>query len=130
MNHSSYAESRVLLHCCITLFLSVVFFFPSSDLFGQCQDPDSYDIPNPLDDPKCDVTSGDCTSKDLEIVGAFLEIGGGGCNSCDQGDTVTANLYLTIINNTGSTRTSFAIFGTLRTTEPDNTTTSCPISAG
>ena len=51
-----------------------------------------------------------CTSGDLEVVGAFLT--GGSC-SCSTTGTQTATLNMSINNKTGSTRTSFAFFGTL-----------------
>ncbi|MDH3796807.1 MAG: hypothetical protein OER83_08035, partial [Flavobacteriaceae bacterium] len=100
-------------------FLTLAFFaFFTFTGFSQ-QPTDPSDIPNPLDDPSCTVTSGDCTSKDLELVGAFLDIETTECNSCDEGDQVVANLYLSINNTTGSTRTSFAVFGNLTITDPN-----------
>ncbi|NND16780.1 MAG: hypothetical protein HKN89_10725, partial [Eudoraea sp.] len=94
-------------------------FFSIFTLTGFSQQPaDPLDILNPLDNPSCTVTSGDCTSKDLELVGAFLDIDTAGCNSCDEGEQITATLYLSINNTTGSTRTSFAVFGNLTTTDP------------
>ena len=59
-----------------------------------------------------------CTSKDLSIVGAFLT--GGSC-ACSATGTQTATLNMTINNTTGSTRTSFAFFGTLVQTDPNGT---------
>ncbi|MEN9910169.1 MAG: hypothetical protein RLZZ540_3328, partial [Bacteroidota bacterium] len=53
-----------------------------------------------------------CTSKDLELVGASLS-GGGLCNSCPTNTTITRSLTVSINNTTGSTRTSFAFWGTL-----------------
>ncbi|MCF6130590.1 hypothetical protein L1S35_12975, partial [Flavobacterium sp. AS60] len=53
-----------------------------------------------------------CTSKDLEVVAATLT-GGGPCNSCPTPTTITRNLMLGINNTTGSTRTSFAFWGTI-----------------
>src|SRR5687767_14104853 len=66
-----------------------------------------------------------CTSKDLEVVGAFLT-----ANQCicTGGQTTTATLNMTIINKTGSIRTSFAFFATLVKTNPDGTTSSQLIS--
>ncbi len=52
---------------------------------------------------------GDCTSKDLEVLDAFLQ-GGDLCTTCQPGDIQTLNLMLVIRNNTGSTRTSTGIF--------------------
>ncbi|WP_409024896.1 beta strand repeat-containing protein, partial [Flavobacterium sp.] len=57
-------------------------------------------------------TNTSCTSKDLEVVAATLS-GGGVCNSCPTPTTITRNLMLGINNTTGSTRTSFAFWGTL-----------------
>ncbi len=63
---------------------------------------------------------GSCTSKDLELVGAALP-GVAPCNSCVSGSQVTRTLYLTINNKTGSTRTSFAYWGTLEVYNDDGT---------
>ncbi|QHL87457.1 hypothetical protein GU926_08400 [Nibribacter ruber] len=51
-----------------------------------------------------------CTSKDLELVDAFLDVSA--CQACEPGDVITAPLLLSIANKTGSTRTSFAFWGT------------------
>jgi hypothetical protein len=59
-------------------------------------------LPN-LDADTCGNTQ--CTSKDLEIVGAYLETDG--CLQCSCGEQVTANLKLRIKNKTGSYRVSF-----------------------
>ena len=96
-----------------------------SNIFAQCQAPDPFDIPNPLDDPNCPVN---CSSNDLKIVSAFLDIVGSGCNACNEGEPVTAELFLSINNSTGSTRTSFAIFGSLQITTPEGDIIICPIS--
>ncbi|WP_309612637.1 gliding motility-associated C-terminal domain-containing protein [Flavobacterium sp.] len=53
-----------------------------------------------------------CTSGDLTLVGATLS-GGDLCNSCPTATTITRTLTLSINNTTGSTRTSFAFWGTL-----------------
>ena len=53
-----------------------------------------------------------CTSGDLRLVGATLS-GGGLCNSCPTPTQITRTLTLSINNTTGSTRTSFAFWGTL-----------------
>ena len=53
-----------------------------------------------------------CTSKDLEVVGAFIE-GVDECFTCTPGTTITKNLFLSIINKTGSVRPAFAFFGTI-----------------
>ena len=53
-----------------------------------------------------------CTSKDLELVMAKLT-GGDLCNSCVTGTTLTRTLTLGVNNTTGSTRTSFAFWGTI-----------------
>ncbi|MDH3699510.1 MAG: hypothetical protein OEQ81_12665, partial [Flavobacteriaceae bacterium] len=92
-----------------------------------CIPTDPLDIPNPLHDETCTTTADNCTSKDLELVGAFLDIGNG-CNSCDSGEEITATLYLSINNTTGSERTSFAVFGDLVTTDPLGNETTCTIS--
>ena len=54
-----------------------------------------------------------CTSKDLEVVGATLT-GGDVCNTCTPGTTITRTLTLAINNTTGSNRTAFAFWGTLK----------------
>ncbi len=53
-----------------------------------------------------------CTSKDLTLVSATLP-GMDICNTCTPGDSVKRTLQLAIFNKTGSTRTSFAFWGTL-----------------
>src|SRR5215203_1998482 len=53
-----------------------------------------------------------CTSKDLEVVDAFIE-GVDNCFTCTAGTTVTKNLIVKIANKTGSERTSFAVFANL-----------------
>ncbi len=112
------------------LFLLFLFIgLTTFSVSGQtCPGPDPLDILNPIvHEPDCFITSGDCTSKDLELVSAFLDIGDT-CNSCDEGETITAELFLSINNTTGSTRTSFAIFGNLEVVAPDGTSVLCPIS--
>src|SRR5262250_1858392 len=52
-----------------------------------------------------------CTSKDLTLVRAVLPVNPGE-NICTCGGTRTLKLY--IYNKTGSTRTSFAFWGTLK----------------
>ena len=61
-----------------------------------------------------------CTSKDLELVGASLPPPGN--DPCACGGTRT--LMLTIANKTGSTRTSFALWGTLKIYDSDGIETS------
>ncbi|WP_413998983.1 gliding motility-associated C-terminal domain-containing protein [Flavobacterium sp. W1B] len=53
-----------------------------------------------------------CTSKDLSLAGASLS-GGDLCNSCPVATSINRTLTLSIDNTTGSTRTSFAFWGTL-----------------
>ncbi|QIL74795.1 T9SS type A sorting domain-containing protein [Hymenobacter sp. HDW8] len=50
-----------------------------------------------------------CTSKDLELVSARLNVPA--CQSCEANSLITAPLLLAIDNKTGSTRTSFAFWG-------------------
>lgn len=54
------------------------------------------------------VSAGSCTSKDLELLGAYLQ----GSDSCNPSEG-PKKLYLIIRNKTGSTRTSFAVWGKL-----------------
>jgi hypothetical protein len=58
-----------------------------------------------------------CTSNDLEVISVTL-VGGDPCNSCTPGTIVTRTLRLGIINKTGSTRTTFAYWGTLEEYNP------------
>ena len=53
-----------------------------------------------------------CTSKDLMLVAAKLETGST-CVDCSVTPKITGQLILSIDNKTGSTRTSFAFWGTL-----------------
>jgi hypothetical protein len=66
-----------------------------------------------------------CTSKDLELVSATLPVNPGE-NACTCGGTRT--LQLAIANKTGSTRTSFAFWGSLEITHTDGTTTTTSIN--
>jgi hypothetical protein len=61
-----------------------------------------------------------CTSGDLILVGATLP-GSDLCNTCVAGLTTSRTLYLSINNKTGSTRTSFAFWGTLEIYNADGT---------
>ncbi|HWJ02416.1 MAG TPA: hypothetical protein VNU93_01980, partial [Verrucomicrobiae bacterium] len=54
-----------------------------------------------------------CVSKDLEVVRAYIT-GVPQCQTCTPGTTVTTTITLEIANKTGSTRTSFALFGTFQ----------------
>ncbi|MFM2156522.1 MAG: hypothetical protein RL516_1271 [Bacteroidota bacterium] len=54
-----------------------------------------------------------CTSNDLSLVGITLT-GGNLCNTCTPGTTLTRTVNFAINNKTGSTRTSFAFWGTLQ----------------
>ena len=56
--------------------------------------------------------SSSCTSKDLTLTGASLP-GTDVCSTCTPGQPVSRMLHLSIYNKTGSTRTSFAFWGTL-----------------
>ena len=53
-----------------------------------------------------------CTSNDLQVLVATLS-GGDVCNSCTTATSITRTLTLSIKNNTGSVRTSFAFWGML-----------------
>ena len=55
--------------------------------------------------------NGNCTSNDLQVVG--ISIDAHPCTSCTPGQTVTYPLKMTIHNGTSSTRTSFALYGSL-----------------
>src|SRR3954463_626760 len=57
--------------------------------------------------------SSHCTSKDLSVVGIFVDAPP--CATCSAGNTVTGTLKMTIHNGTKSVRTSFALYGTLST---------------
>ena len=61
-----------------------------------------------------------CTSNDLQLIAATLT-GGDICNSCTPGTTISRTLTLSINNKTGSTRTSFAFWGTLEVYNADGT---------
>src|SRR5687767_2895351 len=62
-----------------------------------------------------------CTSGDLLLVAATLppNAGDDACGSCTAGTTITRTLFLAINNKTGSTRTSFAFWGTLEILNAD-----------
>ncbi|KAA9034435.1 T9SS type A sorting domain-containing protein [Ginsengibacter hankyongi] len=84
--------------------LFVLLLFISSNSFAQTFPPAS-----------------SCTSKDLILVSAELN-NGDICGSCTPGTQITNRHLIGYINNkTGSTRTSFAFWGTLVLTDPDGT---------
>ena len=86
-----------------TLFFTLLFFI-SSNAFSQT-------FPS----------ASSCTSKDLILVSAELN-NGDICGSCTPGTQITNRHLIGYINNkTGSTRTSFAFWGTLVLTDPDGT---------
>ena len=70
-----------------------------------------------------------CTSNDLQLVAATLT-GGDICNSCTPGSTISRTLTLSINNKTGSTRTSFAFWGTLEIYNADGTLKSSTARTG
>jgi len=112
----------------LAFFIAISFF---TNVFAQdpCP-PDSpgFDIVNPTHSEDCTILTGDCTSKDLYVLDAFL-VAENECNSCDGTEPITAQLWLTLVNDTGSTRTSFAIFGTINTYDDKGALTgSCSIS--
>jgi hypothetical protein len=82
----------------------VPFYTQSQRKLATCADQ----LPN-LNANTCNSTS--CSSKDLEVVGASLEVQG--CLQCTCGQDVTATLKLRIKNKTGSTRTSFGYTASL-----------------
>ena len=62
----------------IRLFSGLIVMFSTQFAVHGAQPPDPFDIPNPLDDPACVIdlgVDGNCVSKDLEVVGAFLDTG-------------------------------------------------------
>ncbi|HEU4860138.1 MAG TPA: hypothetical protein VFT15_09895, partial [Chitinophagaceae bacterium] len=85
----------------IKICVSVFFVFATASSFAQT-------LP----------AASSCTSKDLELVGASLPPNPGE-SQCACGGTRT--LMLTIANKTGSTRTSFALWGTLEIYNSDGT---------
>jgi len=114
----------------LAFFIAISFF---TNVFAQapCPNPEGspdFDIVNPTHADDCTILTGDCTSKDLYVLDAFL-VAENECNSCDGNESITAQLWLTLVNDTGSTRTSFAIFGTLNTYDDQGSLTgSCSIS--
>jgi hypothetical protein len=67
-----------------------------------------------------------CTSKDLSIVKVFTDAPP--CATCGAGNQVTYTLKMTIHNGTKSTRTSFALYGTLSAGATITPTGGTPIS--
>jgi hypothetical protein len=84
--------------CCFVFFILV-----STKSMAQVPDPNT-----------------SCTSGDLLLVSAALPPNPGDdvCGSCTSG-TITRHLILSINNKTGSTRTSFAFWGTLEVVNAD-----------
>ncbi|NND51254.1 MAG: hypothetical protein HKN54_02535, partial [Flavobacteriaceae bacterium] len=109
------------------LFLTFLFLLTAQS-FAQtvCEPASPLDI-TPLHELDCTMSQTNCSSNDLQLVGAFLDTDTG-CDSCDEGDEVVATLFLSINNTTGSTRTSFAVFGDLVTTDPMGNEEVCTIA--
>jgi hypothetical protein len=59
----------------------------------------------------CTPSTSHCTSKDLAVVDVFTDAPP--CATCNAGTNVTYTLKMTIHNGTKSTRTAFALYGTL-----------------
>ncbi|MEP6259932.1 MAG: PKD domain-containing protein [Gillisia sp.] len=91
-------------------FVLVFLFFGSIDLVAQNLPPAS-----------------DCTSKDLEVVDAFLEMEDP-CFQCGDENTESFPLTLSIYNKTGSFRPTFAFWGILNVYEDGELVSSTPIS--
>jgi hypothetical protein len=88
------------------MIFGLAMFMPSN---MQAQAPtleDYFDLPDPAR----------CTSKDLSVLTASLELDN--CN-CVENEIYYVNLNLGIQNTTGSERTSFAFWSRLTTTDPD-----------
>ncbi len=106
-NGISLKKAGIKLSSFFIVFLFSLFF---SSVFAQAV-PD----PNTV-----------CKSQDLELVGATLS--GDICTACTPGDPLSRILTLQINNTTGSTRTSFAFWGTLNVYHSDGSVTSTAIT--
>ena len=89
---ANFKQVRLKISSFLTVFLIGMFF---TSVYAQT-------VPDP---------NTSCTSKDLELVGATLS--GDICTACTPGAPLSRTLTLQINNTTGSTRTSFAFWGTL-----------------
>ena len=110
-------------------FLITISFGSNVLAQAPCEPTSPLDIYNPVvHDEDCYLENlTNCVSNDLSVIDAFLDTGDP-CNACDENNQVTANLMLTLFNDTGSERGSFAIFGLLETTDKNGFSTTCSIS--
>ncbi len=112
----------LLRHLFILLAISGI----SADLHGQ------FCIGDPIPANQQDLRGnteykvGECPANDIQILGAMLDTGDD-CNSCNQGDQVTANLIITIHHNTNSANRYLGIYADLDETL-NGSTSSCDIA--
>lgn len=96
-HHLVSGPSPQWMHRLIRAFVLILFLGSSLEVSSQTP---STTYPN--------ISTSSCTSKDLELVAAYLE----GSDSCAPA-AGNKKLFLKINNKTGSTRTSFAFWGYL-----------------
>ncbi len=89
------------------------------------QDP----IPNDQLDLRgnSEYTPGECPANDIVILGASLDTGDV-CNSCDEGELITANLLISIDHGTNSANRFLGVFADITETLPDGSTEMCKVS--
>ena len=108
------------------LFLLVILGTFSVNAQDFCpQDP----VPNDQLDLRgnSEYTPGECPANDIVILGASLDTGDV-CNSCDEGDEITANLLISINHGTNSGNRFLGVFADLTETLPDGSTEMCKIA--
>ncbi|KAL7561671.1 hypothetical protein ACA910_015413 [Epithemia clementina (nom. ined.)] len=96
---------------------------------GTCPAVTAYDLPS-FNLASCTTVQKKCSSGDLLVVRAYVNAGtcvGSTCTTNCQ--SITGTLRIVIDNKTGSTRTAFGIFGTLRITNAGcGGVTPCPLN--
>ena len=62
-----------------------------------------------------EYTEGQCPANDVQIISAEVDLGSV-CNDCSPGDTVTADILITVQHNTNSSNRFLAVMGDLTET--------------
>ncbi|KAL7561672.1 hypothetical protein ACA910_015414 [Epithemia clementina (nom. ined.)] len=96
---------------------------------GTCPAATAFDLPL-FNLGSCSVNQKKCTSNDLSVVRAYVNAGACVGSTCTTNcQSIAGTLRIVIDNKTGSTRTAFGIFGTLKITNTNcGGVTPCPLN--
>ena len=110
------------------LSILAFFFIFSNSVVAQSFCPQD---PDPIDQVdlrgNSEYTAGQCPANDIVILGASLDTGEI-CNTCESGQTLTANLLISIDHTTNSANRFLGVFADLTETLPDGSTQTCRIA--